>query len=344
MQIKYLHGSIYKVCRIGSKVQFADQFKEYREQLLEAINKYEISVKEGLSNKSRKMLGIISKATYYRYLKKIKDLDRHIWPPKRGPSHGRKPMWTHELVELVLSLRKCNPTYGKKKIQVILARDYKIITSESTVGRILKNLMDRRLIFRYSASVKPKRSRRFNRYAKPYSFKRFKDIKIGERVQIDHMVITKNNRTLRHFNLWDRKSKSIMAAIYTNATSHSAKLALDQFIKEAPFKITSIQVDGGSEFMAEFEDECKKLGIELFVLPPKRPQLNGGVERGNRTFREDFYNRHDDLFDNSIEKIREELSKAVYIYNNYRPHQGLNGDTPMGYLKKVQRLVSDTMN
>jgi hypothetical protein len=41
---------------------------------------------------------------------------------------------------------------------------------------------------------------------------------------------------------------------------------------------------GGSEFMKHFENECQKLGIELYVLPPKRPQYNGGVERANRTF------------------------------------------------------------
>ena len=44
--------------------------------------------------------------------------------------------------------------------------------------------------------------------------------------------------------------------------------------------------------MAEFENECEKLGIELLVLPPRKPKLNGGVERSNRTFREDFIILH----------------------------------------------------
>ena len=51
-----------------------------------------------------------------------------------------------------------------------------------------------------------------------------------------------------------------------------------KLVAESPFRITSIQVDGGSEFMAEFEQEAQKLGITLYVLPPKRPQYNGGVE------------------------------------------------------------------
>ncbi|MDR2464118.1 MAG: hypothetical protein LBD36_00665 [Holosporales bacterium] len=29
--------------------------------------------------------------------------------------------------------------------------------------------------------------------------------------------------------------------------------------------------------MGEFEDICEKLGLPLYVLPPRRPDYNGGV-------------------------------------------------------------------
>ncbi len=86
--------------------------------------------------------------------------------------------------------------------------------------------------------------------------------------------------------------------------------------------------------MAEFETECERLGIGLLVLPPKRPTYNGGVERGNRTFREDFYNRYD-LLKRSLTEIREDLTKAVHKYNNFRPHQHLHGLTPMEYIARL---------
>lgn len=57
-----------------------------------------------------------------------------------------------------------------------------------------------------------------------------------------------------------------------------------------PFPLRSIQVDGGSEFMADFEDACEALGIPLHVLPPRRPQWNGCVERANRSARADSRN------------------------------------------------------
>ncbi len=56
-----------------------------------------------------------------------------------------------------------------------------------------------------------------------------------------------------------------------------------------PFPVNAIQIDGGSEFMAKFEWACRDLGIRLFVLPPRSPKLNGGVERANRTHTEEFY-------------------------------------------------------
>lgn len=95
--------------------------------------------------------------------------------------------------------------------------------------------------------------------------------------------------------------------------------------------IRSIQVDGGSEFMKDFEKVCEENGINLYVLPPKRPQYNGGVERGNRTFREEFY-ANKTLLADSHGALRFELNKAVFKYNSYRPHFSLKGSTPLEYI------------
>ena len=60
-------------------------------------------------------------------------------------------------------------------------------------------------------------------------------------------------------------------------------------ITEAPYKIRSIQVNGGSEFILEFKNVCAELNIPLFVNQPTNPKNNGDVERGNKTFRKEFY-------------------------------------------------------
>jgi len=60
-----------------------------------------------------------------------------------------------------------------------------------------------------------------------------------------------------------------------------------------PFPIKAVQVDGGSEFQAVFEEACREKNIPLFVLPPRSPKLHGHVERAHRTHREELYEVYD---------------------------------------------------
>ena len=158
-------------------------------------------------------------------------------------------------------------------------------------------------------------------------------MEIGERVQVDHMTVTKNGRTFKHFQAWERKSKILVAQVYSRARSKDAAKFLKELAKKAPYKILSIQVDVGSEFMKEFEETCQELGIELFILPPASPKYNGGVERANRILREEFY-ENPKLLADSIGAMRYELQKMLKKYNEYRPHYALNGLTPMMYINK----------
>lgn len=156
----------------------------------------------------------------------------------------------------------------------------------------------------------------------------------GELVQIDHMSVTKHNISFKEFRAWDPITKVVVADAVSNASSSAAAKFLRKVIKEMPFKVKSVQVDGGSEFMKDFENECERLNIKLFVLPPSRPQYNGGVERANRIFREEFYARKD-IQAESIGAFKAELRQAVDKYNNYRPHFSLQGLTPMLYTKQL---------
>ncbi len=125
----------------------------------------------------------------------------------------------------------------------------KVQLCESTVGRILKYLKAKGLIVKSPSALRTKRKMTFNKHAQPWKFKDYKTMVLGESVQIDHMTVTKNGITFKHFQAWERKSKYIDAAIYSNAKARSAKRFLIDFVKQAPFVIESIQVDGGSEFM-----------------------------------------------------------------------------------------------
>ena len=99
-----------------------------------------------------------------------------------------------------------------------------------------------------------------------------------------------------------------------------------------PFAIRAIQVDGGSEFMGEFEAECQKRGIRLFVLPPRSPKLNGSVERANRTHTEEFYEVEEVHTDLALHN--RQLLTWENTYNFVRPHQALGYLTPAEFYNR----------
>lgn len=329
MQIKCLPKNVY---RFYAWSRSQDCLDAYRLEIEDSVRAWESLRAEGVSEAKCAVFTGISRASYYRRRARLKRLSHGEIPPSKAPRRRNKPRWGEREKQLVLEVRRKNKTWGKAKITVVLRRDHKLSISQSTVGRILSFLNTKGLITR-ARSRPQKRRRNFSKgHAQPWTYKDYKYMDLGERVQIDHMTATKNGITVKHFQAWERKSKHIHAQIYSNAKATSAKKFLKELIQVAPYRIKSVQVDGGSEFMAEFETECERLKLKLEVLPPSKPTYNGGVERANRTFREDFYDEPEVLAD-SIGALRFDLKNAVTKYNTYRPHFALNGQTPMEYIR-----------
>lgn len=85
-------------------------------------------------------------------------------------------------------------------------------------------------------------------------------------------VSIKPGHELKHFNAVCMVSRWNVAEVYARATAETASSFIDKLIKDSPFPIAKIQVDGGSEFMAEFEQACKKHQKGLAFLAPKSPK------------------------------------------------------------------------
>jgi len=331
MQIKYLPGSVYKLSGYATSQTIVHEDLQQRKKFL---GDWEILKSRKVPEKEIAKITGISRATYYRLRKALRlygisGLERK----SRRPKVFRQSKIPKEIIKIVLNIRRSNPTYGKDKIATILKRDHATNLSISTVGRLIKGFMQKGLIIPSYARFKKRRKRTFKKHAVPWQYGMI--IKEpGQMVQIDHMVVTKNQHHFKHFQAWDPYTKSLVAEIYSDATSISAKKFLAKVIEQFPFKVQSIQVDGGSEFMSHFEQACADNDIKLFVLPPKRPQYNGGVERANRTMREEFYSDHRVLAD-SIGAMRIALRSAILKYNTYRPHYSLGGLTPLQYTNQV---------
>ena len=183
-------------------------------------------------------------------------------------------------------MRRKYPFMGKARIHAMLARKGSRL-SVSTVGRIIECALVRGAIPRASlceGRLKPRRRRSFNNRARRWRCGA-KAGSPGELVRIDHMTHTRDGKALKEFRAIRPATKFMVSRVRSRATARSAGRFLDEALAAFPFAVSSVQVDGGSEFMAEFEDACAKLGIQLHVPPPRRPQWNGCVERASRSAR-----------------------------------------------------------
>ena len=106
----------------------------------------------------------------------------------------------------------------------------------------------------------------------------------GDIIQLDTLDLRPlPGLVLRHFAAHDIVSTWNVLGVHRQATAATAARFLDILKDSMPFPIKAIQVDGGSEFGSVFEKECHQRVIRMFVLPPRFPKLNGGVERAHRT-------------------------------------------------------------
>lgn len=247
---------------------------------------------------------------------------------------------THTLISHILKIRQAEPMYGKEKIKRELEKE-NIFVSVSTVGRVLTYLIQKNkiqnihLMKKRISTVREREKRK--RYAE--RIRKQKAEKPGELIQIDHMVLNLyNGLKIKEFRAVDPTTRLSISRIYRSANAVNAREFLKEVIKEFEFEIKSIQVDGGSEFMAEFEDYCEEQGIKLYVLPPRCPKMNGFVERANETYRYEFWNVYE--IPDSIEETRKLLKKYEYKYNCERMHQSLNYLTPMDYYYTIKNKVA----
>ena len=92
----------------------------------------------------------------------------------------------------------------------------------------------------------------------------------------------------KQFTAHDVISRWDVPQAHSRAKAQTATQFLDTLQHRMPFPIRALQVDGGSEFAAEFEPACQQRGLHPFVLPPRSPKPDGVVERVNRTHTEEF--------------------------------------------------------
>lgn len=294
---------------------------------LDAVRRWQRARSAGLSADEAAAAVGVSRASLYRWARRPEPLSRR-------PRRVRKPQWTPALAQAVEELRADNPMWGKRKLAWLMRREG-VAVSISTVGRILKSLMRRGLVMPVPTLRRKPGGRRFRLIGHDRHARRLprglKPTMPGQIVQIDTVFVDlAPGRAVKHFTAYCPVAKWTVAGVAGRATASLAAAFLDKVLADMPFAVSGIQVDGGSEFMAAFEQACRTKNLDLFVLPPKRPQLNGAVERCNGAWRYEFYAVHD--LPHQIDRLQPFVDAFAHRYNHHRPHDALDGMTPAEYL------------
>ncbi len=327
MQLKALPGSFYR----AGKLQPVELSPGARERL-RLLQGWEALRDRGLTSVECSLVLQVARSTIYRW--------RGRWrrggpcgleDGSRAPKRRRQPTWSGELVQAVLELRE-QYGWGKDKLVILLRRaGWQVSTSK--VGRILCYLKQRGLLIEPPRRIVSARKRRPKR---PYAIRKPKEYTVnapGDLVQLDTLDLRPlPGLVLKQFTARDVLSRWDVIEVYSVATTRTASDFLDALQERSPFPIRAIQVDGGSEFMGEFETACQGGDLQLFVLPPRSPKLNGRVERAQRTHTEEFWERYDGDLD--LPSLRPAVRAWEHLYNTFRPHQALAQRTPAEYISQ----------
>lgn len=292
---------------------------------------------KGLDDNTLQRAVGISRATFFRWNKVYCANGLYALRPKSTrPLRVRpKEVLTKDILAKIKSLRLLHPHFGKVKIHSLLVKQgYHL--SLSSVGRALHYFMQKGLITPIPLLKLHKERKFIRKFTSSYSKPLPKQHKTP--IELDHTIIYLRGKTHRVFVAYDRASKFTLSKAYPHATSGNAADFLDYFLSRWPYPPKELQVDGGCEFRGFFERMCQHMHITLFVLPPRSPKLNGGVERYNQTLQDEFFLPNYNTLPLDTSLLNKELEKWQKYYNEFRPHRSLldNRGIPMSPLQFIQ--------
>jgi putative transposase len=199
----------------------------------------------------------ISRQTFYRGKRRYDSHNlKSLEDGSHRPHRRRQSTWSPPLAERVLARRRQYPRWGKDKLVVLLRREGRVV-STSMVGRILRRLKQRGVLI----EPRPNRDRmaRSHSWSRPYALRKPRDWRTeepGDLVEVDTLDVRPlPGVVLKQFTARDVLSRWDVLEAHTRATA--AARFLQTLQQRMPFPVRAVQVDGGGEFAAAFEDACQ---------------------------------------------------------------------------------------
>ena len=227
----------------------------------------------------------------------------------RAPPHrGKKPI-NQETIDLILEMKKLNPTWGIEKISNELA-----IIGYYTCPEIVRKYLE---IYGLN-NPSPQSKLSWKEFLNNYRFK----------IAIDFTsLISLMGHQLYVFVMIDLDSRKLIAI---NATYfHNRKWLIQQFTNaffDMDHYPTLCICDGDRVFQDSFGKILKDyFGVKLRGIPFRYPQANGHVERFHLSLKSEGFRNIVPINLKQSQRICSEYKK---YYNHHRTHQGIAGKIP----------------
>lgn len=271
-------------------------------------------------------------ASFYRWAARLRSGRVEGLEPSSRRRKTRPDPWAQRLVREQVERLRQNATTNKDALAAVLRRAG-VAVSASTIGRVIRNLIERGVIERYNP--RPNARPAGIGSPRPHAVRTPKGLPRtvgapGDLLQVDTLYPGEPVASWRHFTAIDVVSRTTFAQLSLHARAVDALDFLGHLLETCPFQVRALQVDQGSEFKDVFEDACLTLGIVLYENHARTPKQNAYVERAQRTFRDEFYRR--ELLDPNLATAQQALQRYLHHFNHDRPHGGLQYLTPSEYL------------
>lgn len=296
-----------------------------------------------------------SKSTIYLWKQKLrasKGRLSSLKPQSKAPLNKRKRETHSQIAGFIKQYRDKHPGVSKETIKPVL--DAFCLTlgiqsiSESTIGRVIKDLKDKSILpNRVKLTVSGRTGKLINR--KPalrqpkLRVKSFKPKAAGDLVQIDAVSIFIYGLKRYIITSIDINTRFAFAYSYKTLSSYTATDFMIKLQKVAPFKIKRIQTDNGSEFHKIFRAYVKEQNIIHYYNYPRQPKSNCYVESFNGVIQRQYVNHHlNDLENPNI--FNKGLVKYLIWYNTEKQHKNLGKIPPLLYYLNNYILNSKKSN
>lgn len=273
----------------------------------------------------------ISRKTLHKYLKRfdegnLKSLEEHSKAPikRRSWTVTRKEQ---ARIRDIRNFSKCK--WGKRKIVKRYFDLYGDKISTNKVQKVINKLNLYADTKEHILRLKRKRRRKRKLLITNFVKKPF----LGYLWHTDTVIIYWYGVRKVVFTAIEETTKIAFARVYKNSLSISGKDFLERLMYLSNGEVQNIHHDNGSEFEKEFEKACKELNITQVYSRVRTPKDDPALERFNRTVQDEWLSVSDVGLDD-IQEANLDLTNWLITYNNLRPHESLDYQTPLAYAQQ----------